>query len=85
MPHLSGRGPVIVLVRRHLNVHIVAAGGGGDSLAAVGVGAVQQGGLRVGTVVLFALVGHRVLRSIVGKVCGYGRVADGVLPTNGYW
>ena len=80
--HLFGNGPVIVLVRRHLNVHIVVAGGGGDGRGgfSAALGGVQQGGLRVSTVVLIAIVGHRVLRSIVGKVFGYGRVEDGVLP-----
>ena len=64
----------IVLTRRHLDVHIVAAGGGGNSFALVG--AVQQGRLRVGIVVICASVFHRVLGGIVGKVLSLGRVAD---------
>ena len=64
----------IVLIRRHLDVHIVAAGGGGNSFAAVG--AVQQGHLRVGIVIICASVFHRVLGGIVGKVLSLGRVAE---------
>ena len=64
----------IVLTRRHLNVHIVAAGGGGNSFALVG--AVQQGHLRVGIVVIFAFVFHLVRGGIVGKVLSLGRVAE---------
>ena len=67
----------IVLTRRHLDVHIVAAGGGGNSLAAVR--AVQQGHLRVGIVVICASVFHRVLGGIVGKVLSLGRVAERLL------
>ena len=70
----------VVLTRRHLDVHIVAAGGGGNRLALVG--AVQQGHLRVGIVIIFAFVFHRVLGSIVGKVLNYGRVADRILNHN---
>ena len=64
----------IVLIRRHLDVHIVAAGGGGNRLALVG--AVQQGHIRVGIVIICAVVGHRVLGGIVGKVRSLGRVAE---------
>ena len=67
----------IVLIRRHLDVHIVAAGGGGNSLAAVR--AVQQGHLRVGIVVICASVFHRVLGGIVSKVLSLGRVAERLL------
>ena len=67
----------IVLTRRHLDVHIVAAGGGGNSLAAVR--AVQQGHLRVGVVVICASVFHRVLGGIVSKVLSLGRVAERLL------
>ena len=67
----------VVLTRRHLDVHIVAAGGGGNRLALVG--AVQQGHLRVGIVIICAFVFHRVLGGIVGKVLNYGRVADRIL------
>ena len=67
----------IVLTRRHLDVHIVAAGGGGNSFALVG--AVQQGHLRVGVVVICASVFHRVLGGIVGKVLSLGRVAERLL------
>ena len=70
----------IVLTRRHLDVHIVAAGGGGNSFALVG--AVQQGRLRVGIVVICASVFHRVLGGIVGKVLSLGRVADRILTYN---
>ena len=70
----------IVLIRRHLDVHIVAAGGGGNSLALVG--AVQQGHIRVGIVVICASVFHRVLGGIVGKVLSLGRVADRILNHN---
>ena len=67
----------VVLTRRHLDVHIVAAGGGGNRLALVG--AVQQGHLRVGIVVICAGVFHLVLGGIVGKVLSLGRVADRIL------
>ena len=67
----------VVLTRRHLDVHIVAAGGGGNSFALVG--AVQQGHLRVSIVIIFAGVGHRVLGGIVGKVLSLGRVAERLL------
>ena len=70
----------VVLTRRHLDVHIVAAGGGGNSFALVG--AVQQGHLRVGIVIIFAFVFHRVLGGIIVKVLNYGRVADSVLTHN---
>ena len=70
----------VVLTRRHLDVHIVAAGGGGNSFALVG--AVQQGHLRVSIVIIFAGVGHRVLGGIVGKVLSLGRVADRILTYN---
>ena len=70
----------IVLTRRHLDVHIVAAGGGGNRL--VFVGAVQQSHLRVGIVIIFAFVFHRVLGGIVGKVRNLGRIADRVLTHN---
>ena len=70
----------VVLTRRHLDVHIVAAGGGGNRLALVG--AVQQGHLRVGIVIIFAFVFHRVLGGIVGKVLNYGRVAERILNHN---
>ena len=70
----------IVLTRRHLDVHIVAAGGGGNRLALVG--AVQQSHLRVGIVIIFAFVFHRVLGGIIVKVLNYGRVADSVLTHN---
>ena len=67
----------IVSIFRHLNVHIVAAGGGGNSFALLG--AVQQGHLRVGIVVICASVFHRVLGGIVGKVLSLGRVAERLL------
>ena len=70
----------VVLTRRHLDVHIVAAGGGGNRLALVG--AVQQGHLRVGIVVICAGVFHLVLGGIVGKVLSLGRVADRILTYN---
>ena len=70
----------VVLTRRHLDVHIVAAGGGGNRLALVG--AVQQGHLRVGIVIIIAFVFHRVLGGIVGKVLNYGRIADRILTYN---
>ena len=40
------------------------------------VGAVQQGHIRVGIVIIFAVVGHCVLGGIVGKVLSLGRVAE---------
>ena len=64
----------VVLTRRHLDVHIVAAGGGGNSFALVG--AVQRGHLRVGIVVICAGVFHLVCGGIIGKVLSLGRVAD---------
>ena len=67
----------VVLTRRHLDVHIVAAGSGGNRLALVG--AVQQGRLRVGIVVICAGVFHRVRGGIVGKVLSLGRVAERLL------
>ena len=67
----------IVSIFRHLDVHIVAAGGGGNSFALLG--AVQQGHLRVGIVVICASVFHRVLGGIVGKVLSLGRVAERLL------
>ena len=70
----------VVLTRRHLDVHIVAAGGGGNRLALVG--AVQQGHLRVGIVIVFADVFHRVLAGIVLKVRNHRRVADRILNHN---
>ena len=70
----------IVSICRHLDVHIVAAGGGGNSFALVG--AVQQGHIRVGIVVICAGVFHRVLGGIVGKVLSLGRVADRILTYN---
>ena len=70
----------VVLTRRHLDVHIVAAGSGGNRLALVG--AVQQGHLRVSIVVICASVFHRVLGGIVGKVLILGRVADRILTHN---
>ena len=70
----------IVLTRRHLDVHIVAAGGGGNSFALVG--AVQQGHLRVGIVVICAGVFHLVRGGIVGKVLSLGRVAERFLTHN---
>ena len=70
----------IVLIRRHLDIHIVAAGGGRNSFALVG--AVQQGHLRVSIVIIFAFVFHRVLGGIVGKVLSLGRVADRILTYN---
>ena len=70
----------VVLTRRHLDVHIVAAGGGGNRLALVG--AVQQGHIRVGIVVICASVFHRVLGGIVGKILSLGRVAERFLQNN---
>ena len=70
----------VVLTRRHLDVHSVAAGGGGNRLALVG--AVQQGHLRVGIVIIIAFVFHRVLGGIVGKVLSHRRVADRILTYN---
>ena len=67
----------IVSIFRHLDVHIVAAGGGGNSFALLG--AVQQGHLRVGIVVICAGVFHRVRGGIVGKVLSLGRVAERLL------
>ena len=67
----------IVSIFRHLDVHIVAAGGGGNRLALLGT--VQQGHLRVGIVVICASVFHRVLGGIVGKVLSLGRVAERLL------
>ena len=64
----------IVLIRRHLDVHIVAAGGGGNRFALVG--AIQQGHLRVGIVVISAGVFHLVRCSIVGKVRSFGLVGE---------
>ena len=73
--HLFGKGIVIVLIPIHPNVHIVAAGGGGNSFAAVGT--VQQGHLRrVGIVIILADVSHLVLRSIVAKVRSFGLVGE---------
>ena len=72
--YLFGGNSHIVVIRSYPDVHIVAAGGGGNSLAAVG--AVQQGLIRVGIVVIFAGVGHRVLGGIVGKVLSHRRVAE---------
>ena len=46
------------------------------------VGAVQQGHLRVGIVVICAGVFHLVLGGIVGKVLSLGRVADRILTYN---
>ena len=70
----------VVLTRRHLDVHIVAAGGGGNRFALVG--AVQQGHIRIGIVVIFAGVGHRFLGGIVLKVRIHRRVADRILAHN---
>ena len=78
--YLFGGDGLIVLIRRHPDVHIVAAGGGGNRLALVG--AVQQSHLRVGIVIIFAFVFHRVLGGIIVKVLNYGRVADSVLTHN---
>ena len=73
--YLFGSGIVIVLIPIHPNVHIVAAGGGGNSFAAVGT--VQQGHLRrVGIVVICAGVFHLVRCSIVGKVRSFGLVGE---------
>ena len=70
----------VVLTRRHLDVHIVAAGGGGNSFALLGT--VQQGHLRVSIVIVFADVFHRVLAGIVLKVRNHRRVADRILNHN---
>ena len=67
----------IVSIFRHLDVHIVAAGGGGNSFALLG--AVQQGHLRVSIVIICAGVFHRVRGGIVGKVLSLGRVAERLL------
>ena len=75
-----GGDSLIIIIRRHPDVHIVAAGGGGNSFALVG--AVQQGHLRVSIVIIFAFVFHRVLGGIIVKVLNYGRVADSVLTHN---
>ena len=58
----------------------MAAGGGGNSFALVD--AVQQGHIRVGIVVIFAVVFHLVRGGIVGKVLSLGRVADRILNHN---
>ena len=78
--YLFGGDSLIVIIRSYPDVHIVAAGGGGNSLALVG--AVQQGHIRVSIVVICAGVGHRVLGGIVGKVRSLGRVADRILNHN---
>ena len=78
--YLFGGDSLIVVIRRHLNVHIVAAGGGGNSFALVG--AVQQSHLRVGIVIIFAFVFHRVLGGIVGKVRSHRRIAERILNHN---
>ena len=73
--HLFGSGIVIVLIPIHPNVHIVAAGGGGNSFTVVST--VQQGHLRrVGIVIILADVSHLVLRSIVAKVRSFGLVGE---------
>ena len=78
--YLFGGNSLIVVIRSYPDVHIVAAGGGGNSFALVG--AVQQGHIRVGIVVICAGVFHRVLGGIVGKVLSLGRVADRILTYN---
>ena len=79
--HLFGGNSHIVVIRSYPDVHIVAAGGGGNSFAAVST--VQQGHLRrVGIVVICASVFHRVLGGIVGKVLSLGRVAERILNHN---
>ena len=75
-----GGDSLIIIIRRHLDVHIVAAGSGGNSFALVG--AVQQGHLRVSIVIIFAFVFHRFRGGNVVKVRSLGRVADSVLTHN---
>ena len=76
--YLFGGNSLIVVIRSYPDVHIVAAGGGGNRLALVG--AVQQGHIRVSIIIIFVgVVGHRVLGGIVGKVLSLGRVAERLL------
>ena len=83
--HLFGKGFVIVRILIHHDMHIIAAGGGGNSRVVVygALGGKHLGhARRVGIVIILALVGHLVLRSIVAKVRSYGRVADDSLTHN---
>ena len=75
--YLFGGNSLIVVIRSYPDVHIVAAGGGGSRLALVG--AVQRGHIRVGIVVICAVVFHLVRCSIVGKVRSHRRIADRIL------
>ena len=83
--HLFGKGFVIVRILIHHDMHIIAAGSGGNSRVVVygALGGKHLGhARRVGIVIILALVGHLVLRSIVAKVRSYGRVADDSLTHN---
>ena len=78
--YLFGGNSHIVVIRSYPDVHIVAAGGGGSRLALVGT--VQRGHIRVGIVVICAVVFHLVRCSIVGKVRSHRRIADRILTHN---
>ena len=83
--HLFGKGIVIVCILIHHDIHIIASGGGGNSRVVVfgALGGKHLGhARRGGIVIILALVGHLVLRSIVAKVRSHGRVADDSLTHN---